>query len=42
MQINAESWIKLTLMLQEYLDDPKLAADLILSEEQAVYGAITI
>ena len=29
MQGNAETWIKLTLMLEEYLDGPNLASDLI-------------
>ncbi|KAL3140541.1 hypothetical protein ABBQ32_005121 [Trebouxia sp. C0010 RCD-2024] len=38
---NAEGWIKLTLMLEEYLDGPEVDVDLVLSEGQAVYGAIT-
>lgn len=41
MQGNADSWIKLTLMLEEYLDGPEVDVDLILSEGEAVYGAIT-
>ncbi len=41
MQGNADSWIKLTLMLEEYLDGPEVDVDLIFSEGQAVYGAIT-
>ncbi|KAA6416926.1 MAG: glutathione synthetase ATP-binding domain [Trebouxia sp. A1-2] len=40
-QGNADSWIKLTLMLEEYLDGPEVDVDLVLSEGQAVYGAIT-
>eukprot|EP00891_Asterochloris_glomerata_P006828 jgi/Astpho2/6828/Aster-06504 len=38
---NASSWIKMTLMLEEYLDGPEVDVDLVLSEGQAVYGAIT-
>lgn len=41
MQGNADDWIKLTLMLEEYLDGPEVDVDLILSEGEAVYGAIT-
>lgn len=41
MQGNADNWIKLTLMLEEYLDGPEVDVDLILSEGEAVYGAIT-
>ena len=41
VQGNADSWIKLTLMLEEYLDGPEVDVDLVLSEGQAVYGAIT-
>lgn len=41
LQGNAEGWIKLTLMLEEYLDGPEVDVDLVLSEGQAVYGAIT-
>ena len=41
MQGNANSWIKLTLMLEEYLDGPEVDVDVVLSEGQAVYGAIT-
>ena len=38
---NASSWIKTTLMLEEYLDGPEVDVDLIISEGEAVYGAIT-
>ena len=41
LQGNANSWIKLTLMLEEYLDGPEVDVDLVFSEGQAVYGAIT-
>lgn len=40
-QGNADSWIKLTLMLEEYLDGPEVDVDVVFSEGQAVYGAIT-
>ncbi|KAK9812604.1 hypothetical protein WJX72_000445 [[Myrmecia] bisecta] len=38
---NAGSWIKTTLMLEEYLDGPEVDVDLVFSEGQPVYGAIT-
>ena len=38
---NASSWIKTTLMLEEYLDGPEVGVDLVLSEGQPVYGALT-
>ena len=41
VQGNADSWIKLTLMLEEYLDGPEVDVDVVFSEGQAVYGAIT-
>lgn len=41
LQGNADGWIKLTLMLEEYLDGPEVDVDLVLSEGEAVYGAIT-
>ena len=37
----ASSWIKTTLMLEEYLDGPEVDVDLVLSEGAAVYGAVT-
>ena len=37
----ASSWIKTTLMLEEYLDGPEVDVDLVLSEGVAVYGAVT-
>ena len=40
-QGNASSWIKTTLMLEEYLDGPEVDVDLIFSEGAPVYGAIT-
>ena len=41
MQGNASSWIKTTLMLEEYLDGPEVDVDLVIAEGRAVYGAIT-
>ncbi len=38
---SASSWIKTTLMLEEYLDGPEVDVDVIFSEGEAVYGAIT-
>ena len=38
---HASSWIKTTLMLEEYLDGPEVDVDVIFSEGDAVYGAIT-
>lgn len=40
-QGNAGSWVKLTLLLEEYLDGPEVDVDLVLSEGEVVYGAIT-
>mmetsp|Transcript_14843 Transcript_14843/g.44835 ORF Transcript_14843/g.44835 Transcript_14843/m.44835 type:complete len:618 (-) Transcript_14843:511-2364(-) len=40
-QGNAGSWVKLTLLLEEYLDGPEVDVDLVLSEGSVVYGAIT-
>ena len=37
----ASTWIKTTLMLEEYLDGPEVDVDLVLSEGAPVYGAIT-
>ena len=41
LQGNAASWIKTTLMLEEYLDGPEVDVDLVISDGQPVYGAIT-
>ena len=41
MQGKANSWIKTTLMLEEYLDGPEVDVDLVLSDGLAVYGAVT-
>jgi carnosine synthase len=40
-QGNAGSWVKLTLLLEEYLDGPEVDVDLVFSEGAPVYGAIT-
>ena len=37
----ASTWIKTTLMVEEYLDGPKVDVDLVLSEGAPVYGSIT-
>ena len=37
----ASSWIKTTLMVEEYLDGPEVDVDLVLSEGAPVYGSIT-
>ena len=34
LQGNASSWIKMTLMLEEYLDGPEVDVDLVISEGQ--------
>ena len=36
-----QTWFKTTLMLEEYLDGPEVDVDLVLSEGEPVYGAIT-
>ena len=38
---NAGSWIRMSIMMEEYLDGPEVDIDLVFSEGQAVYGAIT-
>ena len=38
---NASSWIRTTIMMEEYLDGPEVDVDLVISEGQAVYGAVT-
>jgi len=38
---NASSWIRTTIMMEEYLDGPEVDVDLVMSEGQAVYGAVT-
>lgn len=38
---NASSWIKTTIMMEEYLDGPEVDVDLVFSEGQPVYGAVT-
>lgn len=38
---NAGTWMKVELMLEEYLDGPEVDVDLVFSEGVAVYGAIT-
>lgn len=40
-QGNASSWIRTTIMMEEYLDGPEVDVDLVFSEGQPVYGAIT-
>ena len=37
----ASTWIKTTLMVEEYLDGPEVDVDLVLSEGAPVYGSIT-
>jgi len=37
----ASAWIKVELMLEEYLDGPEVDCDLVLSQGQCVYGAVT-
>lgn len=38
---NAGSWIRMSIMMEEYLDGPEVDIDLVFSEGQAVYGAVT-
>ncbi len=38
MQGNASSWIKTTIMMEEYLDGPEVDVDLVFSEGQPVRG----
>lgn len=38
---NAEGWIKMTIMMEEYLDGPEVDVDLVFSEGAPVYGAVT-
>jgi len=38
---NAGGWIRMSIMMEEYLDGPEVDIDLVFSEGQAVYGAIT-
>ena len=38
---NADTWIQTTVMMEEYLDGPEVDVDLVMSEGQAVYGAVT-
>ena len=40
-QGNASSWIQTTIMMEEYLDGPEVDVDLVMSEGEAVYGAVT-
>ena len=40
-QGKASSWIRTTIMMEEYLDGPEVDVDLIMSEGEAVYGAVT-
>jgi biotin carboxylase len=37
----AASWIKTTIMMEEYLDGPEVDVDVVFSESQAVYGVVT-
>jgi biotin carboxylase len=37
---NAGSWIRMSIMMEEYLDGPEVDIDLVFSEGQAVYGAV--
>ena len=38
---NASSWIRTDIMMEEYLDGPEVDVDLVFSEGNAVYGAVT-
>lgn len=38
LQGNASSWIKTTIMMEEYLDGPEVDIDLVFSEGQPVRG----
>lgn len=38
---NAASWIRTTIMIEEYLDGPEVDVDLVFSDGQPVYGAVT-
>lgn len=38
---NASSWIRTTIMMEEYLDGPEVDVDVVMSEGHAVYGAVT-
>ena len=38
---NASSWIRTTIMMEEYLDGPEVDVDLVFSDGEAVYGAVT-
>ena len=38
---NAGSWIRMSIMMEEYLDGPEVDVDVVFSESQAVYGAVT-
>lgn len=38
---NASSWIRTDIMMEEYLDGPEVDVDLIMSEGQPVYGAVS-
>jgi biotin carboxylase len=38
---NASSWIRTDIMMEEYLDGPEVDVDLVFSEGQAVYGAVS-
>lgn len=38
---NAGGWMDLSIMMEEYLDGPEVDVDLVFSQKQAVYGAIT-
>lgn len=38
---NASSWIRTTIMMEEYLDGPEVDVDVVMSEGEAVYGAVT-
>lgn len=38
---SASSWIKLQVMMEEYLDGPEVDVDVIMSEGMAVYGAVS-
>ena len=38
---NASSWIRTTIMMEEYLDGPEVDVDVVMSDGEAVYGAVT-
>jgi biotin carboxylase len=37
----ASAWFRTSIMMEEYLDGPEVDVDLVFSEGQAVYGAVT-